>query len=164
MKIRSGFVSNSSSSSFIVISQSGKDETQELHEKYSTTTLVVDGNLGHTQFGWEFEEHAGFGSKLIFAYLQAYYLIENEDERGKTWLTMLEEVVKETLGVKKIEWDITTRYNYDEKKWAYIDHQSASIEGMNTEMFVDKKSLKLFLFNTYSYIRTGNDNDSDYYE
>lgn len=86
-------------------------------------------------------------------------MIEYKDERGKKWLAMLEEVVKENLGVNEIEWNVTTKYNDDEKTWAYIDHQSASCEGMNIEMFVDKISLKLFLFNTYSYIETGNDND-----
>lgn len=161
MKIRSGFVSNSSSSSFIVISQNGEDESYELRKKYEAgiTTLVVDGKLGHTEFGWEHEEYNDFGSKLVFAYLQAHYLIENKDERGKMWLAMLEEVVKENLGVNEIEWNVTTTYNNDdEKTWAYIDHQSASCEGENTEMFVDKISLKSFLFNTYSYIETGNDN------
>ena len=161
MKIRSGFVSNSSSSSFIVISQSGEDVSYELRKKYEAgiTTLVVDGELGHTQFDWEKKEYNDFGSKLVFAYLQAHYLIEYKDERGNKWLAMLEEVVKENLGVNEIEWNVTTKYNDDEKTWAYIDHQSASYEGMNIEMFVNKTSLKLFLFNTYSYIETGNDND-----
>lgn len=162
MKIRSGFVSNSSSSSFIVISQAGEDVSYELSRKKhegGITTLVVDGNLGHTEFGWERNEYNDFGSKLIFAYLQAHYLIKYKDERGADWLAMLEEVVKENLGVNEIEWNLSTEFNNNGKTWAFIDHQSASIEGANTEMFVDKKSLKLFLFNTYSYIETGNDND-----
>lgn len=166
MKIRSGFVSNSSSSSFIVISQNGEDVSYELRKKHEAgiTTLVVDGNLGHTEFGWERNKYNDFGSKLIFAYLQAHYLIQDKDDRGSDWLAMLEEVVKENLGVNGIEWNLSTELNDNRKTWAFIDHQSASFKGVNTEMFEDKKSLKLFLFNTYSYIETGNDNDSDYYE
>lgn len=167
MKIRSGFVSNSSSSSFIVISHNDKDESYELRKIYESagmTTLVVDGKLGHTEFGWEREEYSDFGSKLIFAYLQSYYLIKYKDERGEKWLAMLEEVIKETLGVEEIEWNINTDYADGKNTWAYIDHQSASYEGSNIEMFENKHSLKRFLFNTDSYIETGNDNDSDYYE
>ncbi len=159
MKIRSGFVSNSSSSSFIVINQSGVDESHQLRKQYESkgiTTLVVDGELGHTKFGWQSEEYNNFGSKLIFAYLQAHYMIELGD--GKRWLSMIEEVVKEKLGVNEIVWNITTEYNDDGKTRAYIVHRSASHEGSNTKMFDDKKSLELFLFNTYSYIETVNDN------
>jgi hypothetical protein len=40
----------------------------------------------------------------------------------------------------------------------YIDHQSASYEGENMEMFEDEQTLHDFLFSNNSYIQTGNDN------
>jgi hypothetical protein len=170
MKIRSGFVSNSSSSSFIVIDSAiDNNRIKELKKNFEGTVLVVDGSFGHTEFGWEREEHYDTGSKIIFAYIQAMSLIEatwnTDDElkaKSEEWLEMLEKVVKKNLGVREIEWKLTTRWDLEKstgKAHAYIDHQSASCEGMNTEMFDSEEELTNFLFSDKSYIQTGNDND-----
>lgn len=172
MKIRSGFVSNSSSSSFIVIRDSnGGDRMDELKNKYKDTVLIVDNNFGNINFGWEDEVYRDFGSKLIFAFLQSSYLIDNFNnitdslivsencKCGKMWMGMIEDVVKENLGVSNIKWELSIHYNdVNGKPHAYIDHQSASYEGKNTSIFKNKDLLKSFLFNEYSYIETGNDN------
>lgn len=148
MKVRHGFVSNSSSSSFIVIEHGPLNEPF-IEEKYDT---FVGGEYGETEFGWQDETYHDAHSKINFAYLQA--------ENNPAWLAMLETVIKEHLDVSNVEWKLTAEYNAKNgKKWAYIDHQSAACEGQNTEMFENEHVLKAFLFNTNSYIKNGNDND-----
>ena len=48
MKIRIDFVSNSSSASFIVITDSGK----EVRPRYDGNLVLPDSELGQTGFGW----------------------------------------------------------------------------------------------------------------
>lgn len=147
MKRRSGFVSNSSSSSFIVISSNG---SLILKDAYVGEDIVVDGYFGETEFGWEFCKYNSFGDRLIFAYLQTQYAQNN------SWLKMLENVVKDHTGCKNIKWEVSLDYNSN--GWAYIDHQSSASEGENIEMFDNEESLINFLFNENSYIQGGNDN------
>jgi hypothetical protein len=64
MKVRIGFVSNSSSTSFVVI-----DSSQGYDKLPYADTFVVDGSVGHTEFGWGPETVNGIGSRIIFAYL-----------------------------------------------------------------------------------------------
>jgi len=148
MKVRLGFVSNSSSSSFVVIGSS--DNFIDIDYKHDT--LVVDGSFGCIEFGWGPEEINDVGSKIIFAWLQARY------EKNQGWLDMLEKIVKEKYSVNEIEWLITTSYGDSPKDWAYIDHQSSSVEGENTEIFDCPTRLKRFLFCNYSSITLDNDN------
>lgn len=167
MKIRLGFVSNSSSSSFLVIDSSGKYDTLEDEH------LIVDSSFGHTEFGWGPDDVTGIGSRIIFAYLQTQYnntedvdpLLEQAMlvTRGYTneWLFMLEEVIKENSNVKTIKWNVSDEYNQEEsgKDWAYIDHASCASEGSNVEIFKDKMILKDFIFGSGSIIKLRNDNE-----
>lgn len=145
MKIRGGFVSNSSSSSFIVIEDSNCNiDSSMFREETVGRTLIVNSCLGETDFGWEKQEYYDEGSKILFSYIQARQ-VDNDD-----WIEMLEDVITENINVIDVEWML--------KDTGYVDHQSSSSEGMNTEMFKSKKDLRNFLFNGDSYIQTGNDN------
>jgi hypothetical protein len=148
MRRRLNFVSNSSSSSFIII-----DESKNYNIPKYDTTLVVDGKLGEFEFGWQDEDYSDFGSKLIFSYLQTLYA-DNKD-----WLEMLEDVVKENTGAPDIQWNIQISWGEDEgKDDSYIDHASNASEGENTDIFNSKETLKDFLFNPLSFIHNDNDN------
>lgn len=148
MKHRLGFVSNSSSSSFVVIADNlhNKSDLQE------NETEIVLGECGETEFGWEFKTHYDFESKLNFAFLQTTY----SEEHGGRWYNMIEAVLL-SAGIKIVGNSINDSYS-GPGFFGYIDHQSSAIEDRNTEIFESEDVLKRFLFSKDSYIEQGNDN------
>ena len=165
MKIRNGFVSNSSSSSFVIIKDGTLD--QKGHIKIKNNILNINGEYGTLEFGWERKEYKNVYSKINFAYLQTEYSLTEYDyklkkivksKNGKKRLDMLEKVIKEELNVKVIKWGITTDWVSKDKISGYIDHQSNAFEGKNIEIFDSPEILKQFLFSSHSYIQGDNDN------
>jgi hypothetical protein len=118
--------------------------------------LVVDSNLGETEFGWGPNTIYNMGSRINFAYLQCLY-----GKKGNPgWLPMLERVIKETTGVEDIRWKLQdwTSDKEQDFDFAFIDHQSSASEGQNTEIFESDEVLKAFLFGKGSHIHVDNDN------
>jgi len=155
VKHRKGFVSNSSSSSFIVIA----DTDQKVHftDHTGQTLELGDRHGGESEFGWAHEQYYDLYSKINFAYLQTKSM---GGEIGDQWLAMLEEVLLENSKASLIQWSWNT-YTYSNGETSlqgYIDHQSAAREGENTELFNSKEALQNFLFDMNSYIETDNDN------
>ena len=154
MKIRNGFVSNSSSSSFIVIG----NESLTIPKFNGNELNIPEDFGGETEFGWGIETLSDFGSKLNFTYIQTTYkdgeepllnkALEAAEGHSNIWRSLLEGVLKDKFGVDKINWDID----------GYIDHQSAAGEGENTEMFDSVHNMEQFLFAEDSCINLDNDN------
>jgi hypothetical protein len=163
MKKRSSFVSNSSSASFIIIG-SGKIEKPDIID----SVLRVPGDLGgETEFGWGPEDVSDIGSRINFAYLQSQYKNGPDEplyqkaaqavgEETNPWLALLEQVIKDVIGVDTIEWNITSDWSGGYS--GYIDHQSSAGQGENIEMFDSYDAMKSFLFAEDSYIHLDNDN------
>jgi hypothetical protein len=151
MKIRNGFVSNSSSSSFIVINSN----FIKIPSIYEGTPIII-GESGETEFGWQTEKYFDFESKLNFCYLQAMYAYERSDN---DYFDMIDRILKDVLKCTYVENHITYKYNLDDPDmiWGYIDHGSAYPK--NIEMFDSDESLYNFLFSIESYIQNGNDNE-----
>lgn len=147
MKFRKGFVSNSSSSSFVVIDRSN---SPLVIPNIKGSEFEV-GKLGETEFGWGPETIDDIFSRINFAYIQALY-------GHKDWVDMLDDVLKEYLKVDTIVNCITVDYDVDNLICGYIDHASSAQEGQNTEIFDDRDTLIRFLFGPKSYIELDNDN------
>lgn len=163
MKIRSGFVSNSSSSSFIVIGSATPESIRLFRGTYGgKEDLSITPDLGHHQFGWENEKYSRFWDKVFFAWIQAAYMQKERRKGGRPeWMKMLNRVLKKHLKVKRIHWNVSMDTPQSGKwdEWCYIDHQSASHEGANVGLFESEDELTNFLFSTDSYIQCGNDNE-----
>jgi hypothetical protein len=142
---RLGFVSNSSSSSFLVTNAKDGYVTPDWEG-----VLNAGYELGETCFGWGPERIDDIGSRVNFAFLQYIY---SDDA---SWYDMLNEVIRENTKVEYVNWfplmESHTHWN------SYIDHQSNAGDGMNTEIFESKQTLKDFIFGKGSMICLDNDN------
>ena len=155
MKIRKGFVSNSSSSSFVVIDMINVPEKMS----FLGDRLVVNAELGETEFGWGPLVIQGWGSMVIFAYLQTTY----DKYSNEYYLNMLESVIKKHLRIEHIEWKIKDGFTEEDggigdNDHGYIDHASRSSDDQNMQMFNNEEVLTHFIFGVNSHIYLDNDN------
>ena len=178
MKTRIDFVSNSSSASFIVITDSGK----EVRPRYDGNLVLPDSEFGQTGFGWQTEKYYDFWSKLNWCaivvrtkYNQEKYDTPDEtlkEQVSKPWfrsdamLDLLKKVCVD-IGFENISVNLAEDYA-DDEHGGYIDHQSnIGEESDNGRMFRTEKTLRDFLLNDGSYIDCSNDNggrDDDEYD
>ena len=167
MKIRSCFVSNSSSSSFIVYGEGETDEKVERNVKSYISRHVHNGTFYYnpnSSFGWEFEVHTDWLTKFDWAFLQMWYHAydSNYVYYYDTFLEFLKMYCPE---IERIELNrfYDTEYpteDFDDEPVGYIDHQS--IGGENAEFLEDIRGLRYFILSDKSFICNQNDN-SDYH-
>jgi hypothetical protein len=155
MKIRNGFISNSSSSSFVVFGPSQNYEIPQLlkTQKKQDTLKIPNTFGGETEFGRQRQNYYDFGSRLNWAVLQALYIKEIWDDEkngiprkyvdrvyeGENWefvtkhhddLEILYKVLKENLGIETI-------INNFDKVDSFIDH---SFDDPHVSCYIDHGS------------------------
>lgn len=129
------FETNSSSSHSISIADNTKEFTLETIYPDQDGIVIVEGG----EFGWEWEKYNDAQTKASYC---AVYSQNNPDKRK-----MLIEVIKEQTGAEMV--------NVSDE--GYIDHDS---DGVASDAFVSKDTLKNFIFNKNSWLFTGNDNST----
>lgn len=146
MKYRNGFVSNSSSSSFIVIGNNFPNNV------VNVTNFVI-GNEGETEFEWQHETYDGMDDRINFTWLQIRdsNFSQKKKEKLTNWLYL---IIANYFSIKFK--DISISKNIE---GGHIDHQSSSREDSNIEMFESIETMKRFILCNDSYIECGNDND-----
>ena len=138
MKTRNGFVSNSSSSSFVIIAEGGH---KELTPPWAMGQVLRLGDtVGTTEFGWGPDTVRGVGSRLNLAWILS-------EEDGDRRHELLRAIMDEYPTVQDVEFHST---------YAYVDHQS--LDHMSDEVFRSDDSLRSFLFYRDSEIHLDNDN------
>jgi len=172
MKIRHGFVSNSSSSSYIVFGESSSRchipesayTIDPITNKYQIT--LPDRNYTY-EFGWEDWSYTDVMEKLNFASIQAHYMEDKPVVYADYMEKILSAVTRDFKETHPGESEDSLEVTFDFEKhglcdYPYIDHQSASYEGENIEMFASDEDMDDFLFNPQTFVQGGNDNDFSY--
>jgi hypothetical protein len=134
------FETNSSSSHSITIADSGG----LLDTIYPDENGVI--TLTGGEWSWEVEDYNDAQTKANYCAVDISYQF-SEERCDLSLEDLLIEVIKEHTGAKEV------RIKIDED--SYIDHQSV---GTSLDAFVDKETLKTFLFNPESTLHTDNDN------
>ncbi len=160
MKERLEFVSNSSSSSYVV----RPDDMQYRDMDKEAAKLFTKGLCSPTEdgkwnglfldyeaeFGWQRQNYREAEVKWNWLVLQAYY-------DGGKYREIVEQYVRKFVEDCEIDWgDIASM---ESRSIAYIDHQS--VDAKSTFEAVETVGISQFLVNNNCYIRNGNDNDDD---
>lgn len=162
MPIRKGvFETNSSSTHSICISSS--DNLTDYLDIRVDGTLVLTGG----QFGWEWRTYYDALTKAN--YCAVYALNCHRYDKDRVELEMLEKVLQEVTGAKRVKFCIADDYDCKDKideegdtlHWSYIDHQSSSV---CASAFSNVDRLKQFIFNPESVLQIGNDNEESRYQ
>ena len=158
MKTRFGYVSNSSSSSYIVMpddletAAGDEEEAKQYIAGYAKENAWAGGKWdglikdGEMKFGWQTMDYNSAAAKWNWLVLQAFYGGQEEMETVDGWL--------EDIGAPDINWNAVEIM--DDKCDAYIDHQSVCPK--ETFSMIAPVGVWAFLSSKNCFIHNGNDN------
>lgn len=168
MKTRRGFVSNSSSSSFVVIGKAEKEAEIPESAYNASGELPIPNDNGNFGFGWETRIYGNILDRINFTFCQVLLLCEESFppkktdsgyEAYSTFMKVLKDKgIKPKLIMEEEDAKEEHQFIYAMSLDFYIDHQSSVIEGKNMEILESYDSMHDFIFKEGSYIRGGNDN------
>ena len=137
INIRKGlFETNSSSSHSIVISEDTDGILDTITPDENGAITLIGG-----EFGWEWLRYNDALTKANYCAVDC----NNDQDR----LNRLAEVIKEHTGAREVIFELGK---------SYIDHESV---GTTRDACIDKETLKNFIFNSKSWLFTGNDNTDE---
>jgi len=156
MKIRTGFVSNSSSQHSITFSSKFfvndlLKPTDLIDDKFK---YIFKYKLVEDDFGWDFNSYYEVETKLNYIMLELMYKYNDINK-----ILQSDEYIKLKNIIKKycdIEFCLDDNINESIDCYGYIDHQSVGTIYDN-DIF-ENNNLEHFLFDINSSIDTGNDN------
>lgn len=103
------------------------------------------------EFGWEWEEYSDAATKA------AYCLTYAKERKSSEYEEMLLAAIQAELpACRTVEFVPQDAEYYH---WGYIDHQALDEEAVCQPAFASVETLREFIFNTGSVLRTGNDNE-----
>lgn len=172
MKIRQGFVSNSSSSSFILIDHAFSVSDEKYKRDFENFRSWLDEHVywsnerqafffryvPDSEFGWEQTLYNDWWEKFDFMLLQVKLTGRSDEEYGKhhetllAWFQQFDPSIKHII----IPEEYTDEDSGIEYHIGYIDHQSVGDENLSMLESVD--TINKFIFSEKSYILNGNDN------
>lgn len=164
MRIRSGFVSNSSSTSYVVINREGSiEKVPEYAFSQETGELLIPCEQGSHNFSGEEIWYNTTLDRINFAFCQLLYLCgetfppEKDSDDYEEYEMFLEALGMEGYSPKFIMTEKEAKYEqqsiYGMSFDFYIDHSSSAVEGQNLEIFNNARDLHDFLFNFGSGIQ-----------
>lgn len=174
MKIRSGFVSNSSSSSFILIDHAFDMTTEEYKKTFENfrswlldfvfwskeRNACIFRRVPESEFGWEETLYNDWWEKFDFMLLQVKLTGKYDDDYAKhhetllAWFQQFDPEIRHII----IPEEYTDEDSGREYNIGYIDHQS--VGGENLSMLESVEDINRFIFSPKSYILNGNDNSN----
>ena len=174
MKTRYGYVSNSSSSSFVMVQEKavkamrerqGELDVSYLKELFSKAIEEYDTahegkwiglfDDGVKEFGWDVKSYFDEETKWNWLVMQAYYGGNEWDmHRTDEYRVRLEDYLHDLGFDVSIDWDGIAKMEDDCD--AYIDHQS--IDSEETFDTVDRLGISEFLLSQEAFVHTDNDN------